>query len=356
MTPPPNAPDLPVLHAALTRLPAFRDVASEALRPLPVKGVAHDHVRVAGRGVVLRVPRLSQFGLPAAENLRYQAACFERAGPSGRTPRLYAVIEPYPGLTFGALVVQDIEGRPPRLPGELGALAEALARVHALPVPPADRRPPLLSHDDAIGGTWAVIRDNARYIALAAPPDATRRHLEAELAWAEGYAADVRGRPTPLRLVVTDTHPGNFLVRADGRAYAVDLEKVLYGSPAIDLAHATLYTSTRWDPEVDARLGTGEVAGFYRAWIDASEPALVGAIRPWLVPARRLTWLRSTMFFLKWQVESARGGDWSAERLGPVLAAHIRAHVADCLDPETVAAIRGEWLGDAGRLEARIGA
>jgi len=29
--------------------------------------------------------------------------------------------------------------------------------------------------------------------------------------------------------------------------YAFDLEKALYGSPAIDLAHCSLYTSTTWD-------------------------------------------------------------------------------------------------------------
>lgn len=304
--------------------------------------------------MVLRVPRLSQFGLPAAENLRYQATCFERAAPSGRTPRLHAAVDPGPGLRFGALLVEDVAGRPPRLPAELDPIAEALARIHALPVPGVEERAPLQSHDDAVGGTWTVIRDNVRYIALAAPPEATRRQLEAEIAWAEGYAAAVRGRPTPVRLVVTDTHPGNFLVRTDGSAIAVDLEKVLYGSPAIDLAHATLYTSTRWDPDVGARLAVDDIVGFYRTWIRHSEPALLRAVRPWLVPARRLTWLRSTMFFLKWQVESARGGDWSAERLGSALAAHIRAHVADCLSPETVSAIRTEWLGD-GRLAAALG-
>ena len=40
-----------------------------------------------------------------------------------------------------------------------------------------------------------------------------------------------------ITLVLTDTHPGNFLIRPDGQAVIVDLEKALYGSPGIDLAH-----------------------------------------------------------------------------------------------------------------------
>ena len=48
--------------------------------------------------------------------------------------------------------------------------------------------------------------------------------------------------------MLTDTHPGNFLIdeTRDGEAKAVivDLEKALYGSPGIDLAYATVYSST----------------------------------------------------------------------------------------------------------------
>ena len=40
------------------------------------------------------------------------------------------------------------------------------------------------------------------------------------------------------------------MIEAAGRAVFVDLEKALYGSPAVDLAHASIYTSTMWDPEI----------------------------------------------------------------------------------------------------------
>ena len=58
--------------------------------------------------------------------------------PPGRTPRLHDVIEPRAGLPGGALIVDFIDGRAPHLPDELGALADTLARIHALPLPSAD--------------------------------------------------------------------------------------------------------------------------------------------------------------------------------------------------------------------------
>ena len=39
------------------------------------------------------------------------------------------------------------------------------------------------------------------------------------------------------------------------------------GSPAIDLAHATLPTSTLWHPEVGKILTPGQVAGFYAHYL-----------------------------------------------------------------------------------------
>ena len=67
-------------------------------------------------------------------------------------------------------------------------------------------------------------------------------------------------------LISFDTHPGNFLIREDGRAVLVDLEKCRYGLPGIDLAHTSLYTSTTWDLSSQAVLSLDEVIGFYRRW------------------------------------------------------------------------------------------
>lgn len=332
--------DLAALVRSARRLPPLSDLAVSALEPMPIKGIAHDHVRLRGHGMLLRIPRLSQFGMAPRENLTYQAACFARAEPSGSTPRLYGILEPDKALPFGALAVEEIPGRPPRLPADLPGLARALARVHRLPVPDPTERPPLQNHADPVTAIVGLIERQSAYMEASDVSPEARRQIAEEIAWARDFAAAHAGRPQAATLVVTDTQPGNFLVDDDGRAVTVDLEKMVYGSPAVDLAHATLYTSTRWDPEVFCELDSAAVEGFQDQWLEAAGTALASSVEPWLAPMRRLTWLRSTTFFMKWLVESSGSGDWSAERLGPELAAHFRRHVLDCLTAGTIGRIR----------------
>src|SRR5438067_1022778 len=92
--------------------------------------------------------------------------------------------------------------------------------------------------------------------------------------------------------------PGSLLsprraLRDDGSAVLVDLEKVLYGSPAIDLAHCTLPTSTSWDLDVQAVLSRDDIVAFYRHYLARIGPLRAARLRPLLVPSRRLTWLRT---------------------------------------------------------------
>lgn len=355
-------PDLDALHAALIGLPGCAQVARDDMEPLDVAGIAHDHIRVRGltlptddtgpAPVLLRAPRLSQWGLAPAENLAYQHACFTRAAAGGVTPRLLGAIEISNDVPMGALLVEEIAGRKPRLPGDMAAIAKSLARLHTLPVPPPRARPPLQVHDDAVAGTLQVIETQAAFLAEAdLKPDA-RTMIEAELAWSHDFSGQTQGQKQPPRLVATDAHPGNFLIAADGCAVLVDLEKMLYGAPAIDLAHASLYTSTMWDPDVAASLSAGEVADFLAAYFEAAGPALASDVRPWVVAMRRLTWLRTLTWCLRWRVLSRQDDDWSAERLAPPLRAHIQRIVADYVTPARIAEIRSEW--EEARLEAAL--
>jgi hypothetical protein len=353
--------DLTALHAALTALPGFAGLPPGALKPLPVKGLAHDHVAVSGRqangcAALLRVPKQSQFALTAAANLAYQAACFERVSRSGHGPRLLGLLPSAAALPMGALLVEQIFGRPPRLPDDLPALAEAMARVHALPLPPPAERPPLADHQDPVGGALAEIAAQARFLDEAGLTAAARAAIDDELAWARGFQESVAGRAQPVTLVLTDTHPGNFLIDGTGRAVIVDLEKALYGSPGTDLAHATVYSSTTWDTETWADLGVEQVAAFYRRYLALLEPALAERLRPWLLPMRRLLFLRAITWCAKWSVlhrrarPSDRAGaasteDWSAENSDPDLIAHVAGRVADYLVAGTLQRMRGEWLG-----------
>ena len=124
--------------------------AGTPLERLKDKGLAHDHVRLCGKGVLARIPKQSQMHLGAADNLAYQKACFERAAPGGHAPRLFDVLPPGAHLPRGALLVEDIVGRNATLPADLGLIVRALASIHGLPLPAvahrrdaqADRRAP----------------------------------------------------------------------------------------------------------------------------------------------------------------------------------------------------------------------
>jgi len=356
-------PDFTALAAALARLPGFETVVPGDLVPLRVKGLAHDHVSLAGRGVLLRVPKQSQFALSATDNLAYQAACFARVSESGHAPCLYGVIEPQPRIAMGALLVDEIAGRPPRLPEDLPALAECMARVHALPVPPPGVRPPLADHGDPVGGAMEEIEAQARFLDAAGLTTDSRTEIEDELAWARAFRRDADSVGQPVRLVLTDTHPGNFLIDAQGQAIIVDLEKALYGSPGTDLAHATIYSSTTWDPDTWANLTLDQVAAFYRRYLEVLGAVLGTApaetLRPWLVPLRRITMLRAITWCVKWRVlhrrerlaEKHRADsteDWSAENSDPALIAHVAGRVEEYLSAGVLRRMRREWLGRPG--------
>lgn len=342
------APD--TLATALGAYERFAGVTAAALAPLPEKGLTHQHLRVAGsetdgHRVLLRIPRASHWRLAPADSLAYEAACFTRAAPAGHTPRLFDIIPPGPGLPFGALAVEDIQGRPPRLPDDLAAIAVALAAIHRLPLPDAAMRPPLASHDAPIADTLARIEIQATALdEIEIAPDA-RAAVLIELDWAREFAARVATAPQPITLVLTDTHPGNFLIEENGRAVFVDLEKALYGLPAIDLAHATLYTSTMWDADCAAALSEAEIRAFYRAYLDAVGPELAAALGAWLLPCRRLTWLRTITFCARWRAEAVRKGDWPPARLAPKYQNHLLARMDEFFDAQTIARIRSEWLG-----------
>jgi aminoglycoside phosphotransferase (APT) family kinase protein len=352
--------DLDALCDALRELPKFADTARADLTRMNVKGLAHDHVALRGRGQLLRVPKQSQFALSAGDNLAYQAACFERVSRAGRAPRLHGVIEPSAEIPMGALLVDHIRGRPPRLPEDLPAFAESMARVHALTLPvPADRAP-LADHQDAVAGALEEIEGQVLFLEESAIDSASRGEIESELDWARAFAAEVAAaaEAQPHCLVLTDTHPGNFLIDDEGHAIIIDLEKVPYGSPGIDLAHATVYSSTTWDSDVWADLGLSDVAAFYRHYLEIiaarAGPDFARALRPWLLPMRRILFLRAITWCVKWQVLQARERlgdkhaaqsteDWSADNSDPALIAHVAERVRDYLSPATLKRMRGEW-------------
>lgn len=174
--------------------------------------------------------------------------------------------------------MEYIAGRPLRMPDELRLLATVLAAVHSLPLPLLDRQSPLRDGADAVAAELQVIHAQAAFLPDAKLHPASQAQFADELSWTERFAAHVTGQAQPCRLIATDAHPGNWLVR-EGKAVLVDWEKGQYSSPAVDLAHASLYTSTTWDVVAAGAPSLATIVGFYQDWLGQAESALAAAVR-----------------------------------------------------------------------------
>jgi aminoglycoside phosphotransferase (APT) family kinase protein len=317
-------------------------------KALPATGTAHGHVRLAD-GRLARVAYAYANDPTAAARLHVQAEAFRYLQPAGRTPRLHEVVEPQEGLPGGALIVDFIEGRAPHLPVQLEAMAETLAKIHSLPLPPPGA--PMPHQANPFLETLEGVELNAmRFLDKAVPDSGARAEIAEELRLMRGMALAFARRPQPLAVALADTHPGNFIVDRAGIAWFVDLEKVHVGSPAIDLAHATLPTSTLWHPDVGELLTADEVQGFHDSYLARIGKKKAAALMPWLMPMRRLTWLRTTLFMARWRVETRAPRDpanttqWSDSGLDPKMKRHIDARIDRCFARETIRGIRSEWL------------
>jgi len=69
-----------------------------------------------------------------------------------------------------------------------------------------------------------------------------------------------------------------------------------------------------------------------------------------IVPMRRLTWLRTTLFMARWRVETRAPRDpanttqWSDSGLDPKMKGNIDARIDQCFSREMIKSIRSEWL------------
>ncbi|MFN2331901.1 MAG: phosphotransferase [Halomonas sp.] len=335
-------------HAALAGALARAGLAEDirAMRPMADTGLAHTHVWLERDTIdwVARLPKQSQMGLAADENLAYQAACFARASLSGHAPALHGVLPPGPELPRGGLLVSAVRGRPARLPDDLPAIAEALAAIHGLEVPSETDRPPLQAPADP----WRAMREEvarqAEWLGNAGLCREARALIEDELSRLPEHLPTEPD--TAPRLISFDAHPGNFLVTDSGRAVLVDLEKCRYGLPGFDLAHATLYTSTTWDLNSSAVLSPREVADFYRHW--RHKGGIAGDTST-LMACRRAMWLWSLTWCAKWRSQHGRdrdadafGEDWSAQLSDDALVAHVRERVDHYLSPAVIGRVRSE--------------
>lgn len=354
-TPSDHAPSANAVREILARA---LDLPLEQVAAAPIPGRVHDHWPLAsqmdGDNTLVRVARMSHLGLPPAENLAYAEAAFRRAGPSGAVPRLHRVLPVSPelpcgGLPWGALVVERVEGRTPELPGDLPAIARALAAIHGLPIPETGSRAPILDPADPVGYLLGVAERQLSDLWSDMAADAAAI-LREELSWARDFAEKTRaaGHLPPKVLAFADTHPGNFRIRHDGSAVLLDVERPVYDCPGLDLAHASLPTSLIWDPEVRGgeRVTEADVRAFHAAWAQAVRDAgrgdtdLVTATEPWITPYRRLVWLRTTSWACAWAARNDLAG---ALRSPDAAKAGLARRLARFVDPELMEQARAWW-------------
>ncbi|MCR9071078.1 MAG: aminoglycoside phosphotransferase family protein [Alphaproteobacteria bacterium] len=324
-------------HPTRDDLARLLGVAVESLADRPIAGRVHLHWPLQG-GLLVRAPRLSHLGLSPRRNLIYAAQAFRRMAPSGAVPRLHRVLRVSPALPWGALVVDDVVGRPPRLPDDLPALGEALAAIHRLPLP--DRRAPFVDPAEPLSYLLSVAREQLDPVRDRLPRGALRILTE-EMDWAAGLIADSPGRPSPS-LVAADTHPGNFRIGDDGRAVLLDVERPVYDSAGVDLAHASLPTSLSWDSTVSGGAGNADIVAFHRAWRAAVPNALADAVRPWVLPYRRLIWLRTTSWACAW---AARNDLSTALASGDAATSDLARRLARFVEPAMMERARAGWIG-----------
>ena len=302
---------------------------------LPVKGISHEHIRLIGTGLIARIPWESPLGLLPNQTLDYEVTCFQRSEPSGHTPRLHGILSPSQELRFGALLVDDIIGSPPDLPAALTPIAQALAALHCLNVPSHEARAPLMTpanpQTDPLGELISLIDRRLLTISSKVIPRNSLKIMSDVVT--ETRAHYQRCPSFLIRLIGTDTHPGNFLIDNKGKAWFIDLEKVMYGLPVIDLAHATLYTSTMWDRDINKALSHEEITLFYRVWLQNVPEQWREESKVWFDVARRLTWVRTLSWMASWSRSSMR-------RLPLPLQVHIKKRLAHFFASHTIESIR----------------
>ncbi|WP_404471635.1 aminoglycoside phosphotransferase family protein [Vreelandella venusta] len=313
----------------------------KSLSPMADTGLAHDHVWISrdGDDWVARLPKQSQMNLAPGDNLAYEAACYERASQGGHVPRLHGTLPVSDALPRGGLLVDAIDGRLAQLPEDLPRIAETLASLHQLPLPahPA----PLLAPADPWQAMREEISHQAEWLEKANLSSDVIARVRDELIALPATLPDAE-----RCLISFDTHPGNFLVTAEGRAILVDLEKCRYGLPGIDLAHTSLYTSTTWDVNSQAVLTLHDVVAFYQRWQSRMGKSPSAET---LVACRRATWLWSLTWCAKWRAQHLqskdaehRGQDWSAELTDVAVIKHVRDRVEHYLSLPIIEYVHSE--------------
>lgn len=318
---------------------------AEPLRPLRLRSLSHEHVRVSNFGVV-RMPITLPNDQHWSDWANFQAEAYGTLSRLNLAPRFYAALDSCPALPLGGALVEFIQGRLPRLPKDYPALARFLAKMHQMPIPPAEMRG-LPYHSEPLLAVMQEVFDSALYLNEAPIAEGTRKILEAELTWLDGFAQSgwVRLGAPPMGLTLGRAHLGDFMIREDGEAVLLDVENVHYGLCILDVAALSIYPATVWDMGVKGDLAEIDVVEFNRHYLEALPKAYRTHFAPWLQAARRIATLRLLTWCCMWLVRHRRPGDpWAADKRPPGINTHMLNQAKHFVSEPVVSALRSEWM------------
>ena len=250
---------------------------------------------LSGQKLVLRVNTGSQMHLE--HQIEYEFSALRDLAPSGRTPKALFCDDSREILPYGTLVMEWLSGRPLRYESDLGAAAEILADIHALPVPAETaliraKYPAREIYEECLAMAQ-------QYLDWDGAEQEVCRLLE-ELIREIGRLPLAAESNAPCCIVNTELNSGNFLINEGAKSYLIDWEKPLLSEAAQDLGHFLVPTATFW--KTDVILTAEEIGDFVRMYLRAVDGRMdTSAIRE-----------RLPLFFT---VTCLRGISWCAMAL-----------------------------------------
>ena len=143
-----------------------------------------------------------------------------------------------------------------------------------------------------------------RFLDKAVPDPGARAEIAEELRAMRGMAPALGQRAQPLTMALADTHPGNFIVDRPASPGSSISRRCMSARPRSISRTRRCRPRRCGIPTSAGVLSRAEVQGFYDVYLERIGSGTAEALRPWLVPMRRLTWLRTTLFMARWRVET----------------------------------------------------
>ncbi len=292
---------LEAVKAALDEAhPDLRAVHPNCFTPLSSSGLSHDHIRLGESGWLLRIPRGNQLGMAPEAYLALQTDCFTIAAQSGHAPNIAGILPPQGALPDGALVVEEIRGRKSSGPQDAAFIARAMAAIHAIRpehssgLQIADH--PLSSQHFLISDVFAQSVDAP----TLHPKTAALLHTEKQRVL-DGIES-LRNSDLPFSLIGGDSHPANFMITPDSKAYLVDVEFSMFDVPFIDLADSSLPITQRLDPDITTWPPRVR-EGFYKEWRSHADADLVACSDRLRTVAEDAVRLRTLLWLADWSTK-----------------------------------------------------